>query len=175
MIGVLPVEADRVPLPPAAIADALDHTNAVWKNVFGEPLLTIKVAGVIAGLTQPVMGEGEFMNRCSELGIAFNWFGTSRKQNKETGTQGMGTLAGLLASLKEKLGEDNPAVEAASVLRYIAAVRTGQQHRETDKQAAEAKVNLGIATLGDDWPAAWELLRHRFVDAMRTIREELQA
>lgn len=175
IVGIVPEEARRAPLPVTAIADAIDHTNAVWKNVFGDPLLTIKVAGVIAGLTQPVMSEGEFINRCSELGIVFNWFGTGRRQNKETGEEGLGTLAGLQQTLRERLGDNNPAVAAVSVLRDIGDVRTAQQHRETDAKAAAAKVRLGMSSLGNDWPAAWELVRHRLVDALRVIREEVQA
>jgi hypothetical protein len=174
LVGHPPITAHRLPLPPMAIPDALDYLDLTWRLVTHTQLMHVKRAALPSVLTQAVASAEEFESRCSAIAILFNAFTTGVTANKTTGAAAVGTLAGMKAKLTELLGDEaGRANDAVEVLRSIVAVRTGQQHRERDEDAERARVALGLATFGSDWQGAWEHLRHRMVDALQTIREEV--
>jgi hypothetical protein len=167
LVGHPPITAHRLPLPPMAIPDALDYLDLTWRLVTGGRLMHVKRAALPSVLTQAVASAEEFESRCSAIASLFNAFTTGA-------ATAVGTLAGMKVKLTELLGDEaGRANDAVDVLRSIVAVRTGQQHRERDEGAERARVALGLAPFGSDWQGAWEHLRHRMVDALQTIREEV--
>ena len=165
---IVPTTSPR--LEPTAIAEALDSLNATWQAVQGDKLFELKNAAVIAELTGSVVSSGDFQSRCSSLAIIFNWFTTARMK----GNNRLGPLAGMQETLAEQFGDPSPPVDAVRVLRDVAEVRRGQQHREVGVKAEKASEQLGLDAFGGDWDGAWEHLQRKIVYSLRTIKTALQ-
>jgi hypothetical protein len=175
IVGLPETVSPSGPLPPAAVAEAFDHLNLAWHRATGEDLLVVKRAMIPAVLTQSVASADEFQSRCSALSSLLNSFTTGVKANKATKTQYLAPMLGLKHRLEELLNNPSRALSAVDDLRNIISLRTGQQHPEQDKDqdAGRARIDLGLAGFGNDWAGAWEHLRHKIVETLRIIREEL--
>jgi hypothetical protein len=80
------------------------------------------------------------------------------------------------ARLDELLGEQSGrAQDAVDILRYVVALRTGQQHSGTHPQkgARTARSELALSQFDGDWEGAWDHVRTVTVQALTTIREEV--
>jgi len=159
--------AHPAPLPPMALPDAFDHLDLAWRLATGDKhLFRVPRAAVPAKLTQPAASVEDFESRCSALADLLKSFNFP--------TQG-GSLNNMKTRLSELLGQDaaGRAHAAVDTLRWVFAVRAGQQHHGADADAERAKTALGLTQYGSDWAAAWDHLRAVVVQALTTIREEI--
>lgn len=86
-----------------------------------------------------------------------------------------GSLNNMKTRLSDLLGDATAgrARDAVDQLRWIFALRAGQQHQGADADAERARNALGLTQFGSDWTAAWDHLRATAVQALTTIREEI--
>lgn len=165
LVGLPDVIREPESLPPMALPDAFDHLDLAWRLAAGNHLVQIPRAGMAAKLTQPAMSAEEFQSRCSAIADLLNSLNFPSKG---------GTLQNMKMRLSEMLGDDaDRAKDAVDILRWVVALRVGQQHQGADARAQHAKVALGLTRFGDDWRLAWDHLRALIVDALATIREEI--
>jgi hypothetical protein len=152
-------------LPPMALPDAFDHLDLAWRLSANDHLIRVSRVAMAAKLTQPAASVEEFESRCSALADLLNCLNLPSDG---------GTLHNMKARLTELLGEKGGrAREAVDVLRWVVALRAGQQHQGADARAQQAKVALGLTGFEGNWPGAWDQLRAVTVQALTTIREEI--
>jgi len=152
-------------LPAMALPDEFDHLDLAWRLAAKEHLVRVPRAAMAAKLTQPAASAEEFESRCSALADLLNSLNFSSEG---------GTLKNMKARLGELLGDKaGRAIDAVDVLRWVVAVRVGQQHQGADARGRQAKVALGLTRFDGDWPGAWDHLRAVTVQALSTIREEI--
>lgn len=164
-VGLPEVTRRSTVLPPMAVPDALDHLDLTWRLATGEHLVRIPRAVMVAKLTQPAASVEEFESRCSALADLLGCLNLP--------SQG-GTLQNMKARLADVLGAEAGRAQAAvDTLRWVVAIRVGQQHRGADASAERAKVALGLAPYANNWGAAWDHLRAVTVEALDTVREEI--
>jgi hypothetical protein len=167
IVGLPAAVAVPADLSPMALPDALDHLDLAWRLATTERLVHVPRAAMAAKLTQPAASVEEFESRCSTLADLLN--------SLNLPSQG-GTLQNLKTRLGGLLGDDACRAQAAvDVLRWVVALRAGQQHRGADARAEQAKLALGLATYTGNWGAAWDRLRAVTVQALDTIREEISS
>lgn len=153
-------------LPPMALPDAFDHLGLAWRIATGQHLFHVPRAVVPAKLTQPAASVEEFESRCSALCDMLKSF--------DFLSEG-GSLNNMKARLSDLLGEEaaGRAHAAVDMLRWIFALRAGQQHHGADTDAERARTALGLTQFGTDWAAAWDQLRAIVVQTLAAIREEI--
>ena len=166
-IGIPAPIASLANMPPMALPDALDHLDLAWRLATGEHLVRVPRAAMAAKLTQPAASVEEFESRCSALADLL-------------GSLNLPSQGGILQNMKNSLGEllgdrAGRAQGAVDILRWVVAVRAGQQHQGADTRAEQAKVALGLASYVGDWGGAWDHLRAVTVQALDTIREEISS
>lgn len=164
-VGLPAVSPSPVILPPMALPEALDHLDLAWRLATGDHLVRVPRAAMAAKLTQPTASAEEFESRCSALADLLNCLNLP--------SQG-GTLQNMKSKLGELLGDSAGRAQAAvDTLRWVVALRAGQQHQGADRRAEQAKVALGLASYAGQWDGAWDRLRAVTVQAVDTIREEI--
>jgi hypothetical protein len=165
LVGLPDVIGEPESLPPMALPEAFDHLDLAWRLASGDRLVQVPRVAMVAKLTQPAASAEEFESRCSAVADLLNSLNLPN-----TG----GTLHNLKIRLSEMLGDEaGRAQDAVDILRWVVALRVGQQHRGADARAQQAKVALGLSRLADDWQLAWNHLRTVIVRALATIREEV--
>jgi hypothetical protein len=165
LVAVTDMVVELESLPPMALPEALDHLDLAWRLAAKDHLVRVPRAVMAAKLTQPAASAEEFESRCSALADLLSSLNFSSDG---------GTLQNMKARLSELLGDRaGRAIDAVDVLRWVVAVRVGQQHHGADARAQQAKVALGLGRFEGDWSGAWDHLRAVTVQALATIREEV--
>ncbi len=164
-VGLSQLTPSTEPLGPMALPEALDHLDLAWRLLTGEHLVRVPRTAMAAKLSQPVASVEDFESRCSALADLLNALNLPPRP---------ATLQNMKLRLGELLGEAaGRAQAAADILRSVVALRAGQQHQGADARAEQARVALGLAPFGSNWPGAWNHLRSVTVQALDTIREEI--
>lgn len=162
-----------LPLYPSSLSlpEALDYLNAVWRLKLGngKALFQISRAEAAAKLVLDCASVDEFESRLSA-------FASILGQIRLPESEGHQKLVDLRDRLDQLLRGDSGVRAHAAVddLRAVVALRVWRQHPGTDKAAQQAAQRLGVALPSDDWNGTWHQLRARSVEALSTIREEIE-
>lgn len=171
------VRAWQVPAPPTptptiasplGLAAALDYLSLAWKDRFDTPLLTLPDAERITRLAFEAHTEAEFDSRMSAL----------REIVKDFHVGGLPGGAGRIPEfLKDKLspGAEFRVKSAVETLQAVKHVRNGAQHADGVSLAATEMQRLGLNYPIFDYSQAWASVTAYVIDALRVLREELQA
>lgn len=175
IVGVRPVVASAVPVPPLALLDALDHLDAEWTLRTKKRLLQPHRLARPARLGQPVTSAAEFEAACSVLDDLLK----QMQPQPDPAEPDEGTLAQLERQLGQLLSAETMprAASALGVLRHLNALRVGQQHSGSKpyQRQQRARRELGLADLPGDWSGDWQRLQHALIDALRLLRDAVAA
>jgi hypothetical protein len=176
------VQEDETPLPPTALLDAFEFLDSAWRNFFGRRLSERPRLGGVADLSQPVGSQAEFSSRMTQLD---NLMKALRVDNDLLRTKAAlalpetATVGRMHDALRQVLsGPDLASVQAAlDILSAANGVRVALQHKIDPTRRPD--LPIALARLGivypPDWSTAWEIVRHRVVDAVGEIRRALLA
>lgn len=166
---------------PLALPEALGYLDAVWRNVFGAPLLKVPPLEAAAGLALGCTNRDEFTSRLTAVVMVLDGCEVTLAPEivKQLGPGRQHAVARIEAALTGRLADTDDqgsVVQAAAVLRDIKHLRNSFQHGSpyTDAKARDALERLGIA-LPFDWPSAWDRVRSAATTALRQMRETAQA
>jgi hypothetical protein len=174
------IDAPSGAVSPVAIAEGLDHLNAVWRLAFGKnsPLLNIKTATSIALLSQPCATRSDFVQGTSALDDALKYVAIDDPllDPKDLGTPNIAfSLNRLTSCLRFKLAAaDWPTAEKGILtLRRINKIRVGLQHSGAMDELWANVAALGAPTK-PEWPVLWRTVCARTVEALAQIRSAVQ-
>lgn len=173
-------QEDEIPLPPTALLDAFEVLDSAWRNFFGRRLIERPRLGGVADLSQPAGSHAEFSSRMTQLDDLVK--GLRVDDDLLTGTTALAPSA-TIGRMHDALGKVlsgadlTSAKGALGILSAANGIRVALQHKIDPTRRADlpiALARLGI-TYPPDWPSAWEVVRHRVVDAVGEIRRALLA
>lgn len=176
---VLPAQTAPSPAHPSSLTlpEAIDYLDTVWRLRFSKRLFNLPGAARTASLSLPCSTSDEFDARLSALSDLLDRMDLPRPDTpSETGNPPK-SLDKLYAFLVQAIPPDSHGrlEEAVRLLRKILALRRGQQHHGAHNATVAAATELGFAAQIGDWGALWEQVRATVVQALNTIREELQS
>lgn len=157
-----------------ALPMALDHFNAIWRVAFGKPVLQLRSVGDVAGLIGPSETRAEFEQRVVDLADVFASLAIP-KSEVPAGTND-GALNHLEAMLKSKLQDADAqgrVEQAVDTLRQVATIRNGFGHSAVATKLPGAFARLSVPYPPPTWAAGWQLITARVVDAVATLRYEV--
>jgi len=165
---------------PAELPEALDFLNAIWMQAFaGKRLVIIKSAANAVGLVGQCSNLEEFSSRLSEVSDLF------KLMNVDDGLLSpvakpidkSATFDRILAALNHSLpGHDKAAAAAAiKTLRAINKARWARQHSAATADLPDALAQLGISYPVEDYKLAWDVVRSRAGDAVKTLRKAIES
>jgi len=167
---IMPPEPAPVPEPisPLGMVAAFDYLDVVWQLKFGRKLAHVPSAERAARLTLPVVTPEEFDHRLSALGELFK--GLDADPNIDAGP--FDKLRRVL--LQQLPVESHPAVRTAiETLFQVTHIRNGGQHFGAAPQAAVALPALGLTFPITDHAMAWWIVQTHVINALDTIRAEV--
>jgi hypothetical protein len=170
---------ELVPLPSEALNDAFDFLDSVWRNVTNKDLLEVHRVSSVARLTVTVKNRSDFSGRLSDLAEVFkaikvdDSFIDAKLAKDLTPDKSLGRLKVAVQKLLKSPDAD-VATRAVEVLQDIVRVRAAIQHEDAQPDLPTSLARLGIKHPAD-WPQAWEVVRHRAVDALRDLRQALES
>ena len=161
------------PLPPQALAEALDHLDSVWRNAFGDWLFNHPQLTGVAGLGLAVSSRADFESRLSYLADILKAVRVPDALLDSKSREGLAqdaSLARLKVALSRGLSTDDAegALQALEVLSNTNRLRVALQHTKAD-DLPTAMARLDLRWPGD-WNENWERLRHRVVRALGDVR-----
>lgn len=158
------------PVSPLGLVAEFDYLDVVWQLKFGHKLVYVPGAERAARLALPVYTPEEFDNRLSALGEMFKGLDV-RSGN------GRGSFDKMRQFLRDQLpSESHPAVQAAiDTLLQVTHIRNGGQHVGATAHAAAALPALGLTFPISDHAAAWRMVQTHVINALDTIRAEVNA
>jgi hypothetical protein len=158
------------PVSPLSLVAEFDSLDVVWQLKFGHALVYVPSAERAARLTLPVHTPEEFDNRLSALGEMFK--GLDVRTDR-----GSGSFDRMRRFLRRRLpSEAHRAVQTAiDTLLEVTHIRNGGQHVGATAQAAAALPTLGLTFPITDHAAAWRIVQKRVINALDTIRAEVNA
>ncbi len=160
-----------IPLSSLALPEAIDYLNVVWRERAGSVLFRVRRAEAAAKVALDCNSRDEFDARLSALcNLVSHLQLPGHPQEQE--------LAGLKPYLGRILPEDGRAraQKAVTTLQALYAVRASRQHSggDADRKAGRGMRELGLQLPTADWAAVWQQVRAVTVDALNTIREEVE-
>lgn len=172
--------ASGLTLSPLSLPEALDFLDAVWRLAHrSEHLLGQVATAHAAGLALPAANRDDFKSRVNDLTDTLDNLKVpaARPADGSSGPPREATLGRLKAYLEVELGPDESAVartsQAVDTLRKINDIRNALQHSRAAPKLPAAFAALGIA-YPPDWPAAWDGVRVRAVEALIALRDEVR-
>jgi hypothetical protein len=159
---------------PFGLIAALDYLSAVWQLHFrGEPPLVRYFNGErTAQLSHRINNRDEFRSQIAALAEILK-----NLQVKGGDSKDKTALRRLRTRLCARTPEESRATinSAVSVLADIATVRNKLfEHDGSEHFGIEALSRLGVSYTDIDWADAWQQIQRRMIDAVNTLREEIQ-
>ncbi|MFG1833852.1 hypothetical protein [Micromonospora chersina] len=167
---IMPPEPAPAPQPvsPLGVVAAFDYLDVVWQLKFGRKVMHVPSAERAARLALPVSTPEEFDNRLSALGEMFK--GLDAAPDMEAGP--FDKMRRFLT--RELPAESLPAVRAAiNTMFHVTHIRNSGQHFGAATQAAVALPALGLDFPITDHAAAWRIVQTHVINALDTIRVEV--
>jgi hypothetical protein len=177
--GRADIQSESSRLPAESVPEAFDFLASVWRNVTGHHLFEVRRVSPASELTTPVETRADFSSRMSALGDVMKAIRVDNSLIDPAAAKGLAEDSSLgrlkLAVQKLLVSPDlDVALAALSVLQDVVRVRTALQHQSANTDLPTALAMLGIA-YPVEWSHAWELMRHRVVDALRDLRHALES
>jgi hypothetical protein len=164
---------------PLTLPEAFDFLDAVWRLAFGKERRLIRLFnfGDAAGLAMACETHAEFEGRVSDLADALDKLNVPDDllPTSATGQDREGSLNRLAACLKHQGAVDRDAVESAvGTLQLIRGLRHTTQHSGMGEAQPRILRELGLGALVPEWPALWDGLRARAVEALLVLRTQIR-
>lgn len=164
---------------PFDLVGALDYLNAIWELVFGKRLFQFYAAEPLTKLGYPAATREEFNAHVSALVDVLRQAdaGLDAVQQKPGAKKRDRPLIRLETTLVNRLSaaSEEQIREQVALLEAILFVREAGQHSAAGRRGAAAMIDLGAGFPPPSWTAAWDVIERRAIDALGTIRDELQA
>jgi hypothetical protein len=168
-----PVQPSTPPVSPHTLPETIEFLDVVWQLRTDEHLVAHVDFGAVSRLGQDCVTAADFDRCTSALGQVFG----SLRVPKFSGVDG--PLERLRLHLRDELPQESfePVNDAIRVLQAAQGIRTGAQH---GGDASVRAARRGYAVFGldypvSDWRFAWSMIRARVIEALTTIRQEVQA
>jgi hypothetical protein len=162
---------------PLSLAAALDYLDIVWRLTHDRHrLLELPSAERTTRLAFDLQTAEEFaahLSGIAEILRSANTSGTVEPAKRERNRP----LARLEADISKLATADaGPRIsKAISVLENVVALRDAGQHGAASERAVSAYRELGLTYPPSDWYATWQSVSGQTVNALNTLREELEA
>ncbi len=166
--------APMVAASPLDLATGLDYLDVVWRLKFSQGLLVLPGAEKTTRIAFDAATAEEFDNRLTALGDILSNLNTAGLP----GTNGKHPVARLIAALANNCpGIDTERLETAHlVLKAAVDLRNGAQHHDKKRQSiVGALATFGLAFPILDYVTAWRVITAAVVEALRILREAIQA
>jgi len=158
---------------PLALLASLDYLDVVWR--LAEPdaghLFELRGAQRTGQLAFAALTQNEFDSRLTTLAEILR---TARAPQKATQRRRDKPLSDLATHLVGRMpGSERRIRDAIDTLHLVIDVRDSSQHVGASGKGAAALAALGIGYPPGSWPAAWDVVSARTIEALDAIREEL--
>jgi hypothetical protein len=167
------------PIASDALPEAFDFLASVWSNVTRFDLFAVRRVAPAAELSVPVATRSDFSGRLSAFGDLLKAIRVDDSLVDAEAAKGLAedsSIGRLKLAVQKLLASPqlDSATDALNILRDIVRVRVAIQHQHATPDLPTALARLGIAH-PPDWAQAWEIVRHRAVDALRELRRALES
>lgn len=172
-----PPELPSAAPSPLGLVASLDYLDTVWRlaaGAGGKHLFEIHSVQRAAQLAFQAQTENEFESRLTGLGeILRSVRVPPAPTTKQARDKPLNALADHLVSLLPS--SEGRLRLAIDTLQAVIDVRDAGQHSAVRSKGARALIAFGVGYPPASWPAAWDVVAARTIEALDAIREELSA
>jgi hypothetical protein len=181
IVDPTPALVEPAPVPPTAMSDALDFLDAAWRLAFKQKLLHLSDTGPATELALQCDSKDAFESRMSALANVLKSLKVdpdllAAHHVSDVPDQGQ-TLQRIGALLAATSIDEPDRAAVAQVLRTLGSInriRSAMQHSGTGSALLTAFRDLGLDVPSESYSLAWDGVRTRAVEAIRTLRKVVQ-